>query len=62
MAMPFARRMPSLCPWDRSVYYMPLNAAAPPRWVVIWSAAISAATNGTHTTRVQTAIAPSASL
>ena len=58
----FARRMPILCPWGRSVCCAPSNAVAQRRSAGISSGATNAPTNVTHTTRARTAIAPSASL
>jgi len=62
MARRFAKRMVSLYLCGRNVCCMPSKAVAQPRWVAIWNAAINVAMNATHTTRVPTAIAPSANL
>ena len=56
MATSFARRMPELCRWDRSVCCVPSNSAAPRRWAAISSSATNAGTNATHIIRVGPAL------
>jgi hypothetical protein len=58
----FQRWGHSLSDQQRKVLRAISACAAQPRWVLIWNAAIDAATKRWHTTRAATGTVPSASL